>query len=90
MGWFVVPELQGRGMATAAARLLIARLPRLGGPRVVFAFPSADNHPSNAICRRLGFTLAETAASEYPPGSGRQLQVNVWKLELPSGDQKVS
>jgi RimJ/RimL family protein N-acetyltransferase len=83
MGWFVLPEFQGRGVATAATRLVIDSLVPLPGPRSVVAFPSVDNHASNAICRRLGFTLKEDVSSEYPAGSGRTLHVNVWMLSLP-------
>jgi len=82
MGWFVLPELQGRGIATAAARLVIESLVKRRGRKSVFAFPSVDNRPSNAICRNLGFTLKEDVSNEYPPGSGRLLHVNVWMLAL--------
>jgi RimJ/RimL family protein N-acetyltransferase len=83
MGWFVLPEFQGRGVATAATRLIIDLVTKLPSHKFVLAFPSVDNHPSNAICRKLGFTLTERVSSEYPPGSKRSLQVNVWKLTLP-------
>src|SRR5712692_5727101 len=84
MGWFVLPEFQGRGIATAATRLVIESLSKLKSRKFVFAFPSVDNHPSNAICRNLGFTLTEEVSNEYPPGSGRLLDVNVWVLALPA------
>jgi len=83
MGWFVLPEFQGRGAATAATRLIIDLLTKLQGHQFVFAFPSVDNHPSNAICRKLGFTLTEQVTSEYPPGSKRSLHVNIWRFTLP-------
>ncbi len=84
LGWFVLPEFQGRGVATAAVRLVIDRISKLQSPKAAVAFPSVNNHASNAICRSLGFTLKEEVGSEYPPGSGRSLQVNVWWLSLPS------
>ncbi len=91
MGWFVLPEFQRRGIATAASRLVVEQLSILGSHRVVFAFPSVDNVPSNAICRTLRFGLEEEVSSEYPPGSGRQLHVNVWKLSLrPAGSKATS
>jgi RimJ/RimL family protein N-acetyltransferase len=83
MGWFVLPEFQGRGVATAATKQVIELLAKLRGHKLVFAFPSVDNHPSNAICRNLGFALTEEVSNEYPPGSGRLLHVNVWRLALP-------
>jgi len=84
MGWFVLPEFQGRGIATAATRLVIDLLAKLKSHKFVFAFPSVDNHPSNAICRNLGFSLTEEASSEYPSGSGRLLHINIWMLALPA------
>lgn len=83
LGWFVLPEHQGRGVATEATRQLIAVLMKRHGPRSAVAFPSVDNLASNAICKKLGFILKENVQSEYPPGSGRQLHVNVWMLALP-------
>lgn len=85
MGWFVLPEFQRRGVATAATRLVIDSIAKLPNRKSAFAFPSVENRPSNAICRKLGFTLAESVCSEYPPGSKRTLQVNIWILTLPVG-----
>jgi RimJ/RimL family protein N-acetyltransferase len=82
MGWFVLPEFQGRGIASAATSQVIELLSKLKNHEFVFAFPSVDNHPSNAICRKLGFNLKEDVSIEYPPGSGRQLHVNIWRLAL--------
>jgi RimJ/RimL family protein N-acetyltransferase len=83
MGWFVLPEFQGCGVATAATRQVIDLITNLQRHKFVFAFPSVDNHPSNAICRKLSFNLTEQVSSEYPPGSKRLLQVNIWILTLP-------
>ena len=80
-GWFVLPEFQGKGIATAATRMLADRLAMLDR-RYLLAFPSVDNAPSNAICRKLGFVLHGEAESEYPHGSGRHLRVSVWRLDL--------
>jgi RimJ/RimL family protein N-acetyltransferase len=46
----------------------------------MFAFPSVDNPPSNAICRKLGFTLLAAQEFEYPPG--HLMRCNVWQLDL--------
>ena len=46
----------------------------------MYAFPSVDNPPSNAICRKLGFTLLEAQGFEYPPGN--RMRCNVWRLDL--------
>jgi RimJ/RimL family protein N-acetyltransferase len=44
------------------------------------AFPSVDNLPSNAICRKIGFTLQEEVEFEYPPGNF--MRCNDWRLDL--------
>jgi RimJ/RimL family protein N-acetyltransferase len=80
-GWFVLPEFQGKGIATTATRMLMDHVAKLSR-RFLFAYPSVNNGPSNSICRKLGFTLVEETESEYPPKSGRRLRVNVWRLDL--------
>ncbi|MEU4096076.1 GNAT family N-acetyltransferase [Streptomyces sp. NPDC026673] len=79
-GWGVLPEFQGRGVAAAAGEAVIARAAAEKGPRFLHAFPKVDNHPSNAICRKLGFTLVEECEVEYPPG--HPIRCNDWRLEL--------
>ena len=52
-GWMVLPERQGRGIASAALRLLIERVraePRFPS---VHAFPPMSDAPSNALSRKL-------------------------------------
>ena len=80
MGWAVLPEFQGRGIATAAAAQAIVLAMTEGKHRHLHAFPGVDNPPSNAVCRKLGFTLVETCEGEYPPGSF--MQINDWRLDL--------
>ncbi|WP_067824540.1 GNAT family N-acetyltransferase [Actinomadura kijaniata] len=85
-GWSVLPPYQGRGVAAAAGAALVdvvreaARRP--GAPRMLHAFPSARNAPSNALCRRLGFTLLGPCDFEYPRGSGTLMRSNDWVLDL--------
>jgi RimJ/RimL family protein N-acetyltransferase len=79
-GWSVIPSFQGRGIAVAATSLVLARARESGEHRFVHAFPAVDNPASNAICRRLGFTLLEVCRFEYPPGNW--LQCNDWQLDL--------
>jgi RimJ/RimL family protein N-acetyltransferase len=85
-GWSVLPEWQGRGIARRGTTLAIERARRDGIHPLMYAFPSVDNAPSNALCRRLGFTLVETREFEYPPG--HLLQCNVWELDLQLGPQR--
>lgn len=78
VGWKVVPEFQGKGIATRAVAALLNVL-KTDVPRApVYAFPSIDNLPSNAICRKLGFTLV--GETEFP--RGKWMKSNEWCLEL--------
>ena len=79
-GWSVLVAFQGRGIAGAGTALAIDAARAEGTHRLMYAYPSVDNPPSNAICRKLGFTLLEARAFEYPPG--RPIQCNVWQLDL--------
>jgi RimJ/RimL family protein N-acetyltransferase len=80
IGWSVLPAFQGRGMAGAATAQAIDRARTEKKHRFLHAFPSVENAPSNAICRRLGFTLVEECEFEYPPGNF--MQCNDWRLDL--------
>lgn len=79
-GWHVLPEHQGRGVATAATALALADAAARGVHRHVHAFPSVDNTASNALCRSLGFTLLGEADVEYPVG--HTMHSNDWCLDL--------
>ncbi|WP_308167472.1 GNAT family N-acetyltransferase [Catellatospora tritici] len=79
-GWHVLPEFQGRGIAVAAARQVVAITRADGRYRWLCAFPSVDNPASNAICRRVGFELTGESDFEYPKGS--LMRSNVWRLDL--------
>ena len=79
-GWSVLPEFQGQGVATNATRLVVAKARAENLHRYLHAFPSAGNGPSNAICRKIGFTLQGEVDFEYPPGS--RMRCNDWRLEL--------
>jgi RimJ/RimL family protein N-acetyltransferase len=46
----------------------------------LYAYPSVDNAPSNAVCRKLGFMLLGVTDYEYPPGN--VLRCNDWRLDL--------
>lgn len=83
MGWSVLPAFQGRGIAAVATAQAIARATSDGRRRTVHAFPSVDNPPSNAVCRKLGFTLVAECDFEYPPGY--LMRCNDWRLDLVAG-----
>jgi len=80
MGWLVLPAYQGHGIATKAAAAVIEHARRQPKYQFMHAFPSVDNPASNAICRKLGFTLVEECQVEYPPG--HPMTVNDWRLDL--------
>ena len=79
-GWSVLPEFQGRGIASAATREIVATARAEGGRRYLHAYPSVENAPSNAVCRKAGFTLLGRFDFEYPPGNS--LRCNDWFVDL--------
>lgn len=79
-GWSVLPEFQGQGIATRAIAAVVERAHTEQKHRSMHAFPSVANAPSNAICRKAGFTLQAKVDFEYPPG--HRMQCNDWHLDL--------
>ena len=83
-GWMVFPEYQGRGIASEALAMLVARLRREHARRFLHAFPAIANGPSNAICRKAGFADLGECEFEYPPG--HPMRCTDWRLDLsPTG-----
>ncbi|EFH83472.1 GNAT family N-acetyltransferase [Ktedonobacter racemifer] len=80
IGWSVLPAFQGQGIASMATTLAIAMARSDGKHRFLHAFPSVENPPSNALCRKLGFTLVEECEFEYP--KGHFMRCNDWRLDL--------
>jgi len=81
-GWMVLPEFQRRGIASAALALLIERARAEQRFGAMHAFPAVTNAPSNALCRKYGFSLLEEAEFEF---RGHPLRCNHWVLELATG-----
>jgi RimJ/RimL family protein N-acetyltransferase len=81
-GWSVLPEFQGQGLATKAISVLVEKVRAAGKHAFLHAFPSNENGPSNAICRKAGFTLQGTVDFEYPPG--HPMRCNDWQIDLSS------
>ncbi len=88
IGWSVIPAFQGRDIANVATAQAIVMAKSDGKHRFLHAFPSVDNSPSNALCRKLGFTLVEECEFEYPAGSF--MQCNDWRLDLSVGSETAS
>jgi RimJ/RimL family protein N-acetyltransferase len=80
MGWFVLPEYQGQGVATRADEAVLEHARRENRHQFMYAFPSVANPASNAICRKLGFSFIEASEFEYPAGSF--MMCNEWRLDL--------
>jgi RimJ/RimL family protein N-acetyltransferase/predicted nucleotidyltransferase len=79
-GWSVLPAFQGQGIATMATAQAIEKAKAERKHRFLHAFPSPDNAASNAICRKLGFTLLGEVEFEFPPG--HFAPSNDWRLDL--------
>jgi RimJ/RimL family protein N-acetyltransferase len=80
IGWGVLPECQGRGVAAAATRLALDLAREDGRFRYVHAYPSVENAASNRLCSKLGFELLGAMDFEYPPGS--TMRCNDWRYAL--------
>jgi RimJ/RimL family protein N-acetyltransferase len=80
MGWGVLPEFQGRGIASTAVAQAIQLARATRRKPAIHAFPGIDNAPSNGICRRLGFELLGAVDFEYP--KGHWALSNDWRLAL--------
>jgi RimJ/RimL family protein N-acetyltransferase len=81
-GWAVLPAFQGHGIATIATAQVIELLRAAHERRYLYAYPSVDNAPSNAICKKLGFEVVGVTEYEYPIDSGNIMRCNDWRLEL--------
>jgi RimJ/RimL family protein N-acetyltransferase len=79
-GWSVLPEFQGRGVASKATAQVIEKARAERKHRFLHAFPTPENAASNAICRKLGFTFLEEVEFEFPPG--HFAPSNDWRLDL--------
>ena len=86
-GWSILPEFQGYGIATKATALIVECARMESKYRFLHAFPSIDNAPSNAICRKAGFVFCEEVNFEYPPGN--IMRCNDWRLDLFTHDSAV-
>ncbi len=81
IGWMILPAFQGRGVGKAAVAAAIERARATGRWRVLDAFPSVGNGPSNALCRGLEFTMVGEVDHAGPHGV---LRCNHWRFDLGS------
>ncbi len=79
-GWAILPEQQGKGIATAAIAEVAKVVAAEGTHRRLHAYPGVDNAASNALCRKAGFGFRGERDFEYP--KGHWMRCNDWALEL--------
>jgi RimJ/RimL family protein N-acetyltransferase len=79
IGWMVLSEFQGRGIASQAVRQVLekARAERVFGR--LHAFPGAPNVPSNKVCEKNGFTNVGECEVNF---AGHILHCNHWRIDL--------
>lgn len=82
-GWHVLPEFQGRGIATIATSLALAEARARGRNHSMHAFPAVDNAASNALAATLGFVCRGETDVEYP--KGHTMRANHWVLDFDRG-----
>lgn len=80
MGWHVLSEYQGRGVASAATRLAAVHAATHGRHHYAHAYPKAAHAASNAVCRKAGFELLGEVDFEYPKGT--PIRSCDWRLDL--------
>jgi len=79
IGVWLVPEVQGRGLITEAARYLADWAIRVRGMSRVGWHTSAGNDRSQAVARRLGMTFEGIMRSAYVVAGTRQ-DVEIWSV----------
>ena len=79
MGWFVLPEHQGKGIATKAAQLIIAQSRSNPDVRYIHAYPTVANAPSNAIARKIGM---ENQGEFDNEGFAGVMRCYDWRIDL--------
>jgi len=79
VGWMVLPQFQGRGIAKEALRILLDRARSDPRYSTIHAFPGVTNAPSNALCRGAGFAHVEEMEVRF---RDRPLRVNHWELDV--------
>ena len=80
VGCVVEPQWHGHGVASAALSELVRLAATTGDRHLIVGYAHVDNEASNALCRRVGFSLVGTGS--YPLEDGEDpLSVNVWMID---------
>lgn len=80
IGYWLIPEYQGRGVMTRCVRHLCEWAVGERGMNRVQIRCAVGNHPSNAIPMRLGFTLEGTEREGELLSDGRYVDINVYSI----------
>jgi RimJ/RimL family protein N-acetyltransferase len=76
VGYWVVRELWGRGIASAALDALVAEIPE----RPLWGSTASDNVGSQRVLQRAGFVFDRTERS-HAPRRGTEIDENVYRLD---------
>ena len=79
IGWMVLPEYQGRGLASAAVADVVRRAREERRWGTIYAHPGVTNGASNAICRKAGF---ERIGERDVAFMDRTLRTARWRIEV--------
>jgi len=79
MGWMVLPEFQGRGIASEAVGAILERARKERKFGDVHAFPGVTNAPSNRVCAKNGFADVGECEVEF---AGHTLRCNHWRVDV--------
>ena len=82
LGWLFLPEHQGHGYATEAAKGLLEWARDALGIRRFIAHCDAENLPSQGVMRRLGMVLTDATGTRKNRGSDEIRQEYVYELTL--------
>jgi RimJ/RimL family protein N-acetyltransferase len=83
-GWHVLPEFQGRGIASQATVLMLDEARKRARHRYVDAFPNVENETSNRVCARVGFERLGEVDVEFP--KGHSMHSAHWRYDLSGGE----
>lgn len=83
IGYWLRAEATGQGLATEAARAVLAVADRLPGLTRVEIRCDARNRPSAAVPRRLGFVLATTIRQPAVNSAEPPIELQLWSCVLP-------
>ncbi|MFF0381874.1 GNAT family N-acetyltransferase [Streptomyces sp. NPDC004286] len=78
IGWMVLPEFQGQGLAKRSVRALLDEAREQDRWGLVHAFPATGNAASNGICRSVGFRFLSRTEVAF---AGRTLMTNHWVMD---------